>query len=515
MSKKFKASARYSFAIGSVSVATLAAMLLTPLLGADFPFLSFYLSAIATCWFAGFAPGILSILLGFIASDLFFYTHTLDADPGSVALYLIVTFSIAFFAKAMHEARHRSEVSDTEARLRHKEVEEEVSLRRKVEDELALSEQRFHVVFDKSAIAQAQIDPANGRFLRVNHRLCKVIGFSQEELLDMTIRQITFPADNDWDTKMFRRMIEGQTPDCSMEKRYICKGGRVIWVTVAASPIRDKEGRPMHTHMLIRDVTAQHQAEEALHVAQQKLKTYTQDLEKQVAERTAKLTESIQSLEGLCYSIAHDLRGPVLALQSYTAVLSEKCSVDPRAQDCTRHISEAAIRVDNMVEDLLTYGRLAHEPMPREPLHLESIVDRALARLAGEIDVAKAQMHIESPLPQALGHPPVLEQVIINLLRNALKFVRPGVAPEITIRSDEQPEAVRLWVVDNGIGINPQYYDKIFQIFERLERTEESGSTGIGLAIVRKGIERMGGHVGVVSAPGSGSSFWFELGKVA
>ena len=122
-------------------------------------------------------------------------------------------------------------------------------------------------------------------------------------------------------------------------------------------------------------------------------------------------------------------------------------------------------------------------------------------------------MTVERPLPQVMGHYATLVQVMTNLLTNGIKFVAPGVQPQLRIWSEERDDWVRLWLRDNGIGIAPEYQEHIFRIFERLHGVETYPGTGLGLSIVRKAIERMGGHVGVESALGQGSTFWVELCK--
>ena len=119
------------------------------------------------------------------------------------------------------------------------------------------------------------------------------------------------------------------------------------------------------------------------------------------------------------------------------------------------------------------------------------------------------------PLPTVLGHGTTLAQVFANLVGNAVKFVPAGRVPEVVIRAQPNGDRVRVWVEDNGIGIAPEHHERIFRVFERLHRAEDYPGTGIGLAIVRKGVERMGGAVGLESALGSGSKFWIELPRAS
>jgi signal transduction histidine kinase len=141
------------------------------------------------------------------------------------------------------------------------------------------------------------------------------------------------------------------------------------------------------------------------------------------------------------------------------------------------------------------------------------VLDQLLPHLEDEMHDAKVS--VLRPLPTVLAQPTILTQALGNLLRNAMKFVKPGTMPNIYIRAEELPYSVRICIDDNGIGIDQQYHDKIFNVFERLHRPEEYPGTGIGLAIVKKGIERLGGRVGLNSMPGKGSCFWIELEKAS
>ena len=133
------------------------------------------------------------------------------------------------------------------------------------------------------------------------------------------------------------------------------------------------------------------------------------------------------------------------------------------------------------------------------------------AALAESVRDSHAQVEVEGPLPPVIGHRPTLVQVVTNLLSNAVKFVPPGVPPKVRVRAERRGELVRLWVEDNGIGLAPEHRDRIFKVFERLHGEETYPGTGIGLAIVKKGVERTGGRAGVESDDGRGSRFWVEL----
>jgi len=254
-------------------------------------------------------------------------------------------------------------------------------------------------------------------------------------------------------------------------------------------------------------------SERNLFEAQAQLKRHAEELEKRVAERTAKLGATIESLQSVLYHIAHNFRAPLRAMEGYTAVLMEEYTsrMDATAQQYGRHLCAAAERMDELIHDLLEYGRLGHVELLLMKVDLEAVVRKVVYQLTYEIQTRSAQVTLAGRFPEVLANSEVLEQVMTNLLENALKFVPPERSPQVEIQAEPGADSVRVWVKDNGIGIEAKYYDRIFGAFERLDSTGAYEGTGIGLAIVRQGIQRMGGQVGVESRPGVGSGFWIEL----
>ena len=167
--------------------------------------------------------------------------------------------------------------------------------------------------------------------------------------------------------------------------------------------------------------------------------------------------------------------------------------------------------MDGLIQDLLAYGRLSRAELKPEVVNLASVVAEALEQMQGEIERSRAEVTVDDALPAVTGHRATLLQAVSNLLSNAVKFAKADTPARIRVRSELREGRVRLWVEDNGIGIDPEYHERIFRVFERLHGVESYPGTGIGLAIVHKGMERLGGQAGVESKPGEGSRFWIEL----
>lgn len=253
-------------------------------------------------------------------------------------------------------------------------------------------------------------------------------------------------------------------------------------------------------------------ANKLLQEAQSKLREEAVGLEDEVAARTADLQESVQSLEQFCYTIAHDLRAPLRSIHGFTHALLEefKPQFNDTAADYSARILRATSRMDSLIRDLLAYGRLSSANLPIGQVDLEKALPKVVENVRGSEFGARANIEVNTALPKVRGNPVVLDQVLENLLSNAVKFVPPGATPHVQISSKEENGWVHLLIQDNGIGIDPQYHERVFRVFERLSAEKYPG-TGIGLAIVQKGVERMGGKVGLNSQAGQGSCFWVEL----
>jgi signal transduction histidine kinase len=234
------------------------------------------------------------------------------------------------------------------------------------------------------------------------------------------------------------------------------------------------------------------------------------DLEGLVQERTARLAQTLSDLEHFSHALAHDLRAPLRAMHGYAALLerSLKNTDSPQTLDFSRRIRESAERLDMLVQDSLNYAQILRGEMPLRPIELTGFLGRLIESYP-DLEAHAAEIRIESSLPPVLGNEAGLTQCFANLLRNALKFVAPGVAPQVLIRAERLGEWVRIWVCDNGIGISKGDQRRVFEMFQRGHLGYEG--TGMGLAIVKKAVQRMGGSVGVESEPDRGSRFWLDL----
>jgi PAS domain S-box-containing protein len=246
---------------------------------------------------------------------------------------------------------------------------------------------------------------------------------------------------------------------------------------------------------------------------EEQIRAVNTTLEVKIQERTAKLSEALRELEAFSYTVAHDLRSPLRAMAGYSRILMEDHikREDEVGQGYARRIVESGKRMDAMVQDLLEYSRLVREELRLEPIDLGELLREVLSSMESDLSERGASITVREPFPAVLGHRGALIQAVTNLIQNAAKFVRPGKRPEIIISAETKAGTVVLSIQDRGIGVPPEHHDRIFGVFQRLHDEQMYPGTGIGLAIVRKAMERMGGRAGVESELGQGSRFWLEL----
>lgn len=251
-----------------------------------------------------------------------------------------------------------------------------------------------------------------------------------------------------------------------------------------------------------------------LRTEQTALKTLNDQLEERVEERTADLEESNRQLEAFCYTLAHDLRAPLRAIQGFSQITIAEHSqrIGPEPVETLSRISTSAEMMGRLIHDLLNYTQLHRAEIPLGETNLQQVVERVLQILAPEIRVVNATVELAAPLPSVFANSTLAEQIVLSLISNALKFTRKNIPPHVRIWCESTGTMVRLTVQDNGPGIAPHYVNRIFQPFHRLH-LEKNPGTGMGLAIAKKGIEHLGGKIGVDSEVNQGSRFWIELPK--
>lgn len=335
----------------------------------------------------------------------------------------------------------------------------------------------------------------------------RMFGYTEAEMIGQSITRLLPPDRLNEEQQILARLQRGERVDHFNSVRMRRDGG-LIHVSLTISPIRDEEGRVIGASKIARDITA-------LRVAQEKLEAHATELESKVRERTARLQEMVAELEAFSYSLSHDMRAPLRAIQSFTEiVLTDHGDKIPEGAEYLRKVISASNRMDRLIQDVLSFARLSRTDIQVSPLNVDKLV-RDLIHERPDLQPPRAVVKVMSPLLPVRGHDASLTQCLTNLLANAVKFVGAGVIPKVEVYTTPVSDNVRICVRDNGIGISPEGQRRLFAIFQRLRTTQAFQGTGVGLAIVRKAAERMNGSVGVESTEGQGSTFWVELPRAA
>ncbi|HWN95384.1 MAG TPA: ATP-binding protein [Methylomirabilota bacterium] len=350
----------------------------------------------------------------------------------------------------------------------------------------------FTLALDMLAIADF-----DGFILQMNPTWVKTLGFSEDEFKSRPGLDFVHAEDRPAMIEQLERLREG-ADSSYFEGRYRCKDGSFRWLGWTASPFPSER----LIYIFARDITQRKTNEQKI-----------ESLNAQLKQRVHELTDINSELEAFSYSISHDLRAPLRSMQGFADALLEEQGerLDDTGREYARRVVNSAKYLDALLNDLLDYSKLSRAELERERVDLRKETSELIALLENDVKKRNAQIELEFASEMVSAHPATLRQIMANLVCNALKFVPPERPPVVRIRTERRDGVVRIWVEDNGIGIAPEHCDRIFGLFERLHTVQDYPGTGIGLALVRKGAERMSGCAGVESEPQRGSRFWVEL----
>ena len=354
--------------------------------------------------------------------------------------------------------------------------------------EIKQSRELFRILFHRSPIGTYIIQ--NGHFRLVNRQLAYILGYEEDELIGRPSLGFVLAEDRDTVRENAVRMLKA---GCSLgyEFRIVTKQAKIKWVMETVAPVHYQRKRATLGSLI--DVTERKQVEERL---------------KQI---TVEMQRSNTELEQFAYVISHDLQEPLRMVSSYTQLLAKRYSnkLDSDADEFIAYAVDGAKRMQTLLHSLLEYSRVGTRGKPFSLVNCEHIVEQAMANLKIAIEESGASVSYDV-LPTVMGDEGQLVQLFQNLIGNAIKFRREE-PPQVHIWAGRRNSVVTFSVNDNGIGINPQDSQSIFEIFRRLHTREEYPGTGMGLAICKKIVERHGGHISVQSQPGQGSTFHFSV----
>jgi PAS domain S-box-containing protein len=368
--------------------------------------------------------------------------------------------------------------------------------------QLAASEKRIHQLFEHKMIGMAITSPEKG-WVQVNDKVCEMLGYSREELMRMNWADMTWPEDLPADVAQFERMMRGEIDNYALEKHFVRKDGSIICTHLTAGCVRRADHSVDYVLAFLKDISERKLVEENI----KKLNT-------ELKQRANALEDANRELESFSYSVSHDLRTPLRAIDGFSQILLEDYAgkLDDEGKRLLNVVRDNAVRMGQLIDDILKFSRAS-----RLELNFSEI---DMARLAREVfdnlraADADATIKIEiAPIPRIRGDRSMMRQVFVNLLSNAIKFSR-GKESSITVGGTIEGDEATYFVRDKGVGFDMQYYSKLFGVFQRLHGANEFEGTGIGLAIVKRIITRHGGRVWAEGKSGSGATFYFSLPHV-
>ena len=354
-------------------------------------------------------------------------------------------------------------------------------------------------------------DPVNDRIF-VDAKTAHLFGVSEEEAnggaTEAYLHRLHPDDRPGTEAALEQALVQGGRYE--VEFRVVQADGSVRWVRSHGRSHAGATSGAVRMPGVVVDITEQRRAEAALRRSEALLAEQNRRLEEIVAERTAKLDAKIRELEAFAYTVSHDLRAPLRAMRSYAELLAEELGerASPEAKDYARRIERGADRMDRLTQDVLVVSQLSGPSLPLEPTDLGQFLAQML-ETAPDLSRDHADIVLRPPLPGVFANHAALTQCVSNLLSNAVKYVAPGQRPRIELWTERAGDRVRLFVRDNGIGVDERHRSRIFDLFYRV--APDVRSSGIGLALVRRAAERMGGVVRLESSTGAGSTFCLEL----
>ena len=355
-------------------------------------------------------------------------------------------------------------------------------------------------------------DLINDRMVSCSEMLAQIYEMSVDEALAFFSSHdseiiATHPDDRERYEQHLREMKEkGQGTD--IELRIITSSGKVRYIHQRSEKILDNQGQIIGSFGAEQDITERKDMET-------ELRKYQEHLEEEVSKRTDELVTANKDLQAFAHSVSHDLKAPLRSIEGFADILGEeyKKALDEMGHEYLSEISDSAVRMGEMVDDLLAHAEMGQRFTIVTEIDLNTLLEKVKRDLARDIQERDANISIDGKLTTVTGHQAILEALLQNLVSNAIKYVEPQKQPEVTISMSETDEEYIIAVKDNGIGIEKDYQDKIFGIFERLHTREEYPGTGVGLATVEKAVQLHGGRLWLESELDKGTTFHFSITK--
>lgn len=368
-------------------------------------------------------------------------------------------------------------------------------------DQVRVGNERFRATFEQDAAGIAFTD-SDLHITDSNQKFGQILHLSNQPSSTGLFTDLIHPLDRE---RVFSLIKKHQ--NTSTEVRLHIAADETVWANLTIIPVENHID-PIYYIFVLLDISHLKQVEEDL-------RDLNVDLENRVEQRTNQLKQANQDLENFAYSVSHDLRAPIRALTGYSSILMQDYhdSIDQDGLGMLQNIHESGLHMNQLIDDLLRYARLGQKSIEPKPLSLGSILQEMQTEFAQVIADNHAQIDIDENISEVtiLGEPTLLHQVFVNLLDNAIKYQPPGNQPHIHIAAKQTIGWAEIHFSDNGIGIPPEQYDRVFNIFHRLHKEDYFPGTGIGLALVKRAVELLNGKITVGASEMGGACFRITL----
>ena len=386
----------------------------------------------------------------------------------------------------------------------------DVTQRKLAEETLRVSEERHRLLAENARDVVWTMEP-DGSISYVSPAVEVVRGFTPAEAMSQSLEEILTPASQNVSRTYFVGLLadiqEGRTPKAFRgEEEYLCKDGSTFWTEVIAFPLLNADGTLHQLLGVTRDIAERKRAEE-------EIRRLNAELEQRVRERTAKLEGTNRELESFSYTVSHDLRSPLRAVSGYSRLLERHLgrTLDDEGRRLLRNIADNGSLMGSLVDGLLDFVRTRNAEPERSPVDMKRTAEQVARELLSDPTHGHVEIRISS-LPPTYADHGLVSAVLRHLLTNAVHFSAGKPTPVVEVGFEAGPDGPVYFVKDNGVGFDPKYASKLFGVFHRLEGAPELGRTGIGLAMVKRIVERHGGWVRAEGTLGEGAAFYFTLG---
>lgn len=378
-----------------------------------------------------------------------------------------------------------------------------ITERKNAENSLKQSEKKFKSFFENATIGLA-IQTINGKYIQVNKAICNIFGYTEGEMLSKSVQELSHPEELEVDKKYLSDFLDGTINTFEREKKYINKSGETIWANISVSILRNSNDSPLYFISQVEDITKRKWAEN-------EIIKMNEELEAKVNKQTAELLRSNEELQQFAYVASHDIQEPLRMVTGYIQLLQKryKDKLDDNANEYIGFAVDGVKRMQSMLLSILDYSRVGTKGKELKDTDFNKVVESVKSNLSLLIKENDVDLTYEN-LPVLKSDISQMIQLFQNLISNSIKY-RSDEKLHIHISAKCENNFCTFYLKDNGIGIEEQYFSRIFTIFQRLHTRNEYSGNGIGLAICKKIVERHGGTITVESQIGEGSTFIFTI----